>query len=86
MEIKMSENEKKQARLVTVNDLAAMPEYPFSLAALRHLIFQADDRIASNGDTIQGNGLKQIGAIIRIGKKILIDLDKFDEWIEQHRC
>ncbi|MCB1784509.1 MAG: hypothetical protein KDI13_11015 [Alphaproteobacteria bacterium] len=79
-------NTKKQKRLATVNEVAAMPEYPFSKSSLRHLIFQAEDRLSSKGDTIPGNGLKEAGAIIRIGKKILVDLDRFDAWIENQRA
>lgn len=50
----------------------------FSQAALRSLIFQAASREASNG-VIPGNGLDV--AIIRLGRKVLIDETKFFSWI-----
>ena len=56
----------------------------FSQSALRFLIFNAEDRVNSRGETIPGNGLAP--AIIRIGRKVLIDEDRFLEWIDTHRC
>ena len=81
----MNVNPKKKKRLATVSEVADMPDYPFTKSALRHLIFQAEDRVASSGDIIPGNGLKQAGVLIRIGERVLIDLNKFDQWIENHR-
>lgn len=67
-------------RVATVAQAAAA--YPaFSQAALRDLIFKADDRFNSRGDRIKGNGLADAGAIIRIGRKVLLDLDAFDAWL-----
>ncbi|MBY6066221.1 hypothetical protein KUW17_05670 [Leisingera aquaemixtae] len=50
---------------------------------LRHAIFQAEDRLGTGGAVVPGNGLAP--AILRIGRKILIDLDEFDNWVEQQR-
>ncbi len=75
-------------RVVTVSNMAAMPEYAgaFTASALRHLVFQAESRTSSRGETISGNGLEQVGAIIRLGRKVLIDLDRFDVWLASHRA
>ena len=76
-------NQLKGLRLGTVQQTSE--RFPaFSQSALRFLIFNADERTNSRGETIPGNGLAP--AIIRIGRKVLIDEDKFLEWIEQHRC
>ncbi len=70
-------------RLATVAQTAAA--YPaFPPLALRDLIFKAEDRFNSRGDCIPGNGLAEAGAIIRIGRKVLIDLDRFEAWIDSH--
>lgn len=53
----------------------------FTEAALRNLIFKADSRESTKG-TILGNGLIQAGAIIRLGRKVLIDEDAFFLWID----
>ena len=53
----------------------------FTEAALRNLIFKADTRKSSIG-IIQGNGLIEFGAIVRLGKKVLINEQKFYEWLE----
>lgn len=42
---------------------------------VRWWIFQARD-----------NGLARAGAIVRIGRSVWIDTDRFSAWIEQHRC
>ena len=74
-------------RVATVAQAAAT--YPvFSQSALRDLIFKAEDRFNSRGDRIPGNGLAEAGAIIRIGRKVLIDLDAFEAWLASRagRC
>jgi hypothetical protein len=43
----------------------------FTQGGLRHLIFNAEK-----------NGLKASGAIIRMGRKVLINEDKFFAWVE----
>ena len=60
------------AKLKTVKQFAT--DYPiFTQGAIRSYIFFEDM-----------NGLKQAGAILRIGKrKILIDPEKFMYWIQQ---
>lgn len=68
-------------RVATVAQVAAA--YPvFSQAALRDLIFKAADRFNSRGDRIRGNGLAEAGAIIRIGRKVLLDMDAFEAWLD----
>lgn len=58
--------------------------YPaFSQAALRDLVFKAEDRKNSRGERIKGNGLAP--AVLRIGRKVLIDFDAFESWIDSHR-
>lgn len=53
----------------------------FSEAAIRNMVFKADDRQSTKG-TIKGNGLIEAGAIVRLGRKVLIDEARFFEWIE----
>ncbi len=53
----------------------------FTEAALRNLIFKAEERHASNG-MIPGNGLIECGAVIRLGRKVLIDEQKFFGWVK----
>ena len=53
--------------------------YPaFSEPALRNLVFCAKPRPSSKG-VIPGNGLDR--AIIRIGRKVLIDAEQFQAWL-----
>lgn len=73
-------------RLRTVKQVVADPDYAWlSASALRHLIFNAKPRIASNGDVMPGNGLAECGAIFRVNRKLLIDLDRFGAWLGAHR-
>jgi hypothetical protein len=71
----------KPPTLYTVN------QYPdvqpgFTEAALRSLIFNARPRKSSKG-VVPGNGLVACGAILRVGKKVLIDDQKFIEWVRK---
>jgi hypothetical protein len=51
----------------------------FTQGSLRHLIFGSSSRQTSQG-VIEGNGLH--AAIVRIGRKVLIDEAKFFEWVQ----
>jgi hypothetical protein len=56
-------------------------KYPaFTEASLRALVFAAEPRYSTKG-LIPGNGLIEAGAIVRIGRKVLIDEDCFFQWI-----
>lgn len=71
-------------RLATVRQIPGIPGYGWlTEPALRHLIFNAQNRLNSRGEKIAGNGLGR--AVLRIGRKILVDLDGFDSWLDEHR-
>ncbi len=57
----------------------------FTPSALRNLIFKADERQSTNG-VIAGNGLLEVGAIVRVGRKVLINEDRFYQWIESQNA
>lgn len=54
----------------------------FPQGSLRNLIFLAESRKTSRG-IIPGNGLNI--AIVRIGRKLLIDEAKFFQWIDEQQ-
>ena len=56
--------------LQAVTSLAA--KAPFSEGQLRWWIF-----------TSASNGLDAADAVVRVGRRVYIDLDRFDDWIEQ---
>lgn len=67
--------------LFTVKQLSQ--KHPaFSLSSLRNLLFKAKPRMTSIG-AIQGNGLEK--AVIRVGRKILIDEIIFFEWLDDQK-
>jgi hypothetical protein len=69
-------------KLATVENAAkAFPSAGLTPAAIRSQIFKADDRLNSRGEKIAGNGLAAYGAIIRRGRKVLIDLDRYGAWL-----
>lgn len=70
-----------QQTLFTVEQMAAA-ETAFSEAALRNLIFKAEPRHSTVG-VIPGNGLIECGAIVRVGRKVLINRAKFLDWVTQ---
>lgn len=50
-------------------------------AAIRANIFKSADRFNSRGEKIKGNGLAASGAIIRRGRKVLLDIDRYGAWL-----
>lgn len=71
----------QQRSLLTVRQFADK-HTAFSQSSLRNLIFLAQNRKTSRG-VIVGNGLAM--AIIRIGRKLLIDEAKFYAWIDEQQ-
>lgn len=72
-------------RFMTVKRLVQLPAYRGWLteASVRHLIFAARPRLNSKGVALPTNGLER--AIVKIGRKVLIDRDEFERWVELHR-
>lgn len=67
--------------LLTVRQFAE--KHPaFSQGSLRNLIFLAESRKTSQG-RIAGNGLDV--ALVRVGRKVLIDEAKFFSWIDSQQ-
>jgi hypothetical protein len=82
----ITENTNFLPRLATIEETAAaFPQARLTPAAIRALVFRADDRTNSRGNELPGNGLGRTGAIVRLGRKVLIDLDRFAAWLESHR-
>ena len=50
-------------------------------SAIRADIFKADDRLNSRGERIAGNGLAAHRAIIRRGRKVLLDVHRYGNWL-----
>ncbi|MDP1692826.1 MAG: hypothetical protein Q8L49_12900 [Burkholderiaceae bacterium] len=68
--------------LVTVDVLASIyADAGKTPSAIRADIFKAEDRLNSRGETIYGNGLTAHGAVIRRGRKILIDVRRYGNWL-----
>ena len=79
-------DDRRHRRIATVKQLTKIPGYEWlTEPALRHQLFDSESRIDSKGRVIPGNGLEEAGAIIRIGRKLLIDLDRYDVWLDRHR-
>lgn len=54
----------------------------FSQAGIRYLIHCADERDRSKGK-LPGNGLKEAGAILKCGRRVVIDEARFFAWLDQ---
>jgi len=77
------ESQHANKSLLTVR-LFSEKHRAFPQGSLRYLIHLSKDRHSSRGE-IPGNGLDV--ALVRVGRKILIDEDKFFEWLEdRHRA
>ncbi len=62
------EKNELAARFVTVTDLPKL-EPAFTQGGLRHILFH------------RGDDLERTGIVCRCGRKILIDLPKFRQWV-----
>ena len=68
--------------IVTVDVLASIyADAGKTPSAIRADIFKAEDRKNSRGDRIAGNGLAEHGAVIRRGRKVLIDVHRYGNWL-----
>ncbi len=67
--------------LFTVEQFPAV-QPAWTAPALRNLIFRAQPRHSTKGE-IPGNGLLECGAVVRIGRKVLIHEARFLEWVER---
>lgn len=69
-------------KLATVKTLPnCFPLLELTTAAVHGQIFKSQDRFDSKGRLIPGNGLAATGAIIRRGRKVLIDVEKYGAWL-----
>ena len=68
--------------IVTVDVLASIyADAGKTPSAIRADIFKADDRLNSRGERIAGNGLAAHGAVIRRGRKVLLDVHRYGNWL-----
>ena len=56
------------------------PEFP--LNTLRYMIFRAKPHM-ENGTMVPGNGMQEARIIIRIGRKVLIHVPRFFQWLDE---
>jgi len=68
--------------IVTVDVLASIyADAGKTPSAIRADIFKAEDRLNSRGERIAGNGLAAHGAVIRRGRKVLLDVHRYGNWL-----
>ena len=68
--------------IVTVDVLASIyADAGKTPSAIRADIFKAEDRLNSRGERIAGNGLADYGAVIRRGRKVLLDVNRYGNWL-----
>ena len=72
-------------RFATIKQ-AAIAHPAFTEAAFRDIRFKAFDRKNSRGEVIKGNGTGEFGCWIEVGGKVLLDLERFDAWLESHKA
>jgi hypothetical protein len=78
----MQQRENNAPReLLTVRQFAK--RFPaWTEAALRNLILNSTDRLNSRGQRVPGNGLRESGAVLNVGRRVLIDVQAFfGPWI-----
>ena len=56
----------------------------FSSGALRALIFHSKDRNTTKFGFVPSNGMEASGAIIFLGRRVLINEQAFFKWLDKH--
>ena len=80
----MHQSEVPAPRIHTVAQFSE--RFPaWSPASLRALIFAAGDRVTSGGRVVKGNGLAEAGALLKVGRRVLIDEARFVAWLAEQR-
>ena len=54
----------------------------FTQAGIRNLIHCSNERVRSKG-LLPGNGLKEAGAFLKCGRRIVIDEGRFFAWLDR---
>ncbi len=68
--------------IVTVDVLASIyADAGKTPSAIRADIFKAEDRLNSRGERIAGNGLAAHCAVMRRGRKVLLDVHRYGNWL-----
>lgn len=60
---------------------AYFPAARLTPAAVRNHVFRAEDRKNSRGEMLPGNGLGKTGAIVRRGRRIYVDVQRYAKWL-----
>ncbi len=82
----MNNVESPMRTLFTVEEFVKLPEFGYlTKSSLRHLLFNSRPRYSAAGHAIGGNGLVEAGAIVRLGRRVLIDAQRFREWTLSQR-
>lgn len=78
----VAESQRTTPWLATVPVLATIfADAGKTAGAIRMDVFKAEPRLNSRGDKIMGNGLAEHQAIIRRGRKVLIDVHRYGDWL-----
>ncbi len=82
----MATTYKSDAQLVTVRQLAQMDRYRlvFTENRIRSLIAAGSPRINGFGQIAPPNGILE-SAVIRVGRRILIDPELFEAWLRSNK-
>ena len=75
-----NESDATPRKLLTVEQFCDAWRFK-TQAGLRSDILNAADRVNSRGVRISGNGLEEAGAIVRVGRRVLIDEAAYFKWI-----
>lgn len=72
-------------RLFTLPKFAERHSGMTTLPALTNQVFKAKPRQSSKG-VIQGNGMEEAGAVVRLAGRVLIDEDAYFRWVDSQQA
>ena len=67
--------------LFTIRNFAERHSSFLTVSAVTNQVFKAEPRQSTKGE-IPGNGMMEFGAIVRVGRKVLIDEMGYFQWLD----
>ena len=74
-------HEPAPRRLFTIPKFAERHDSFLTVPALHNQVFKAKTRKSTKGD-VPGNGMEEAGAIVRLAGRVLIDEDRYFQWVD----
>ncbi len=73
------------SRILLTVDQFSKKHPAFPVGGLRWMLFHSTERKDSKGRRIPSNGMEEAGVIVRVGRKVLLDEERFFAWLDSRQ-